>query len=102
MCLYAGEIPSEGVVWRIAALATGFEGLKERIHPLFWSQMGGSIGEVDKKNAWQLAGHAGDPAPRRMQGLLGRTIWGRERARDIYQDFVIEGLGNACTLAKLA
>ena len=65
--------------------------LKERIGRLFRRpeprrQIGlyldGLIGEVDKKNGWQLAEYAGDPAPWRMQALLGRTIWDQERARD--------------------
>ena len=76
--------------------------LKERIGRLFGRpeprrQIGlyldGLIGEVDKKNGWQLAEYAGDPAPWRMQALLGRTIWDQERARDICREYVIERLG---------
>jgi hypothetical protein len=57
--------------------------LKERIgrlfrHPEPRRQIGlyldELIGEVDKKNGWQLAGYAGNPALRRMQALLGLTI----------------------------
>ena len=78
--------------------------LKERIGRLFRRpeprrQIGlyldGLIGEVDKKNGWQLAEYAGDPAPWRMQALLGRTIWDQERARDICREYVIERLGDA-------
>src|SRR5499427_8418882 len=78
--------------------------LKERIGRLFGRpeprrQIGlyldGLIGEVDKKNGWQLAEYAGDPAPWRMQALLGRTIWDQERARDICREYVIERLGDA-------
>src|ERR1700687_4316299 len=54
----------------------------------------GLIGGVERKNGWQLAEYAGDAAPWRMQGLLGRTLWDQEKARDICRDFVIERLGD--------
>lgn len=62
-------------------------GLEERIGGLFRRteprrQVGlyleGLIGGVERKNGWQLAEHAGDPAPWRMQALLGRTLWDEE------------------------
>ena len=77
--------------------------LKERIGSLFRraeprQQAGvfleGLIGGVERKNGWQLAEYAGDPAPWRMQALLGRTIWDEEKARDICRDYVIERLGD--------
>ena len=57
--------------------------LKDRISILFRRaeprrQVGllleGLIGGAERKNGWQLAEYAGDPAPWRMQALLGRTI----------------------------
>lgn len=77
--------------------------LKERIGSLFRraeprQQAGlfleGLIGGVERKNGWQLAEYAGDPAPWRMQALLGRTIWDEEKARDICRNYVIERLGD--------
>lgn len=77
--------------------------LKERVGGLFRRseprrQVGlyldGLVGGVDRKNGWQLAEHAGDPAPWRMQALLGRTVWDAERARDICRDYAIERLGD--------
>ena len=65
--------------------------LKDRIGGLFRRaeprrQVGllleGLIGGAERKNGWQLAEYAGDPAPWRMQALLGRTIWDQEKARD--------------------
>ena len=35
--------------------------------------LGGLIGSVERKNSWQLAEHAGDATPDRMQWLLGRA-----------------------------
>ena len=66
-------------------------GLKERLGSLFArsetrAQAGlyldGLIGGVERKNAWQLAEHAGDEAPWRMQAVLGRGFWDAEQARD--------------------
>ena len=54
----------------------------------------GLIGGAERKNGWQLAEYAGDPAPWRMQALLGRTQWDQEKARDICRDYVIERLGD--------
>ena len=77
--------------------------LKERVGGLFRRaeprrQVGllleGLIGGAERKNGWQLAEYAGDPAPWRMQALLGRTIWDQEKARDICRDYVIEHLGD--------
>jgi hypothetical protein len=74
--------------------------LKERIGRLFRRpeprrQIGlyldGLIGEVDKKNGWQLAEYAGDPAPWRMQALLGRTIWDQVRHLPRVRDRAIRG-----------
>ena len=59
-------------------------GLKERIGGLFRRAeprrrvgllLEGLIGGAERKNGWQLAEYAGDPAPWRMPALLGRTIW---------------------------
>src|ERR1700694_2522638 len=91
--------------WSGASLPWGEElaALKERIGALFRRaeprrQVGllleGLIGGVERKNGWQLAEYAGDAAPWRMQGLLGRTLWDQEKARDICRDFVIERLGD--------
>jgi SRSO17 transposase len=77
--------------------------LKERIGGLFGRaeprrQIGlfleGLIGGAERKNGWQLAEYAGDPAPWRMQALLGRTLWDQEKARDLCRDYVIERLGD--------
>jgi SRSO17 transposase len=77
--------------------------LKDRIGGLFCRseprrQIGllleGLIGGAERKNGWQLAEYAGDPAPWRMQALLGRTLWDQEKARDICRDYVIEYLGD--------
>jgi SRSO17 transposase len=84
--------------------------LKERIGALFCRsetrlQVGlyldGLIGGVERKNGWQLAEHAGDEAPWRMQAVLGRGFWDSERARDICRNYVMERLGDACGVLVL-
>jgi SRSO17 transposase len=77
--------------------------LKDRVGGLFRRaeprrQVGllleGLIGGAERKNGWQLAEYAGDPAPWRMQALLGRTQWDQEKARDICRDYVVDRLGD--------
>lgn len=80
----------------LTALKARVGGLFQRAEPrrqagLF---LEGLIGGAARKNGWQLAEYAGDPAPWRMQALLGRTIWDQEKARDICRDYVIEHLGD--------
>src|ERR1700738_1289826 len=78
-------------------------GLKERGGGLFRRaeprrQVGllleGLIGGAERKNGWQLAEYAGDPAPWRMQALLGRTQGDQEEAGQICRGYVIERLGD--------
>jgi hypothetical protein len=63
----------------------------------------GLNGAAERKNGWQLAECVGDPAPWRMQALLGRTLWDQEKARDICRDYLIERFGDpAGVLSMLA
>jgi SRSO17 transposase len=93
------------VDWSGASLPWSAElaGLKDRLRHLFRrsetrAQVGlyidGLIGGVERKNGWQLAEHAGDEAPWRMQAVLGRGFWDAERARDVCRDYVVERLGD--------
>jgi SRSO17 transposase len=77
--------------------------LKERLACVFQrsetrEQVGlyldGLVGGVERKNGWQLAEHAGDEVPWRMQAVLGRGCWEADCARDICRDYVIERLGD--------
>ena len=58
--------------------------LKERLACVFQrsqtrEQVGlyldGLVAGVERKNGWQLAEHAGDEVPWRMQAVLGRGCW---------------------------
>jgi SRSO17 transposase len=83
--------------------AEDLAGLKARIARVFLrpetrAQVGlyldGLISAVERKTGWQLAEHAGDEAPWRMQAVLGRGFWDAERVRDICRDYVVERLGD--------
>jgi SRSO17 transposase len=53
----------------------------------------GLMGEVARKNCWQMAPRVGQERPDRLQRLLYRTKWEAKKARDILQGFVIEEFG---------
>ncbi len=55
--------------------------------------LGGLIGPVERKNSWQLAEHAGDATPDRMQWLLGRARWDADVVRDDLRGYVLEQIG---------
>ena len=80
----------------LAALKARIGGVFRRAEPR--RQIGllldGLIGGAERKNGWQLAKYAGDPAPWRMQALLGRTLCDQEKARDICRDYAIAHLGD--------
>jgi SRSO17 transposase len=53
----------------------------------------GLLGEVERKNGWQLAEHAGHRHPRTMQRVLDRSAWGADEVRDDLRGFVTAELG---------
>jgi hypothetical protein len=40
------------------------------------------LGDVPRKNGWQLAEHAGDATPKNIQHFLGRAKWNADEVRD--------------------
>ncbi len=51
------------------------------------------IGQVDRKNCWQIAEAAGDETPDGMQRLLRKARWDADEVRDDLRKYVIEYLG---------
>jgi SRSO17 transposase len=51
------------------------------------------LGQVGRKNSWQLAEHAGHGTPDRFQRLLARAVWDPQSVRDEVRDYVFEHLG---------
>jgi len=54
----------------------------------------GLASTVERKNSWQLAGHASDRTPHRMQRLLGEAVWDADKVRDDVRRYVVDELGD--------
>jgi len=54
----------------------------------------GLLGNLGRKNGWQLAEHAGERTPDGMQPLLATGDWNSERVRDDLREDVVEYLGD--------
>jgi SRSO17 transposase len=53
----------------------------------------GLLGQVERKNGWQLAEYAGDVGPDGMQRLLNHYRWNPDLVRDDLRGYVAEHLG---------
>jgi SRSO17 transposase len=69
-----------------------FEQLTDAIGPCFKRQdlrrqalgyLQGLLGQVERKNSWQLSEYLGREGPYGLQRLLGRASWDAERSRDV-------------------
>jgi SRSO17 transposase len=83
--------------------AAEFERLCERISPRFARPevrrrvagfLRGLLGEVERKNGWQLAEHARETTPDGMQRLLTSARWDADGLRDDVRAYVVEQLGD--------
>jgi SRSO17 transposase len=54
----------------------------------------GLLADVQTRSCWQLAEHAGDPSPHRMQRLLGEAVWDADAVRDDLRGYVADQLGD--------
>jgi SRSO17 transposase len=54
----------------------------------------GLLGEVERKNGWQLAEHAGYRHPRTIQRVLDRSAWEADAVRDDLRAYVSAELGD--------
>jgi SRSO17 transposase len=54
----------------------------------------GLLSPVERKNGWQLAEAAGDPAPYATQHLLGRADWDADAVREDLRAYVVAHLGD--------
>jgi SRSO17 transposase len=54
----------------------------------------GLLGEVERKNGWQLAEYAGYRHPRTIQRVLDRSAWNAEAVRDDLRAVVTAALGD--------
>jgi SRSO17 transposase len=58
------------------------------------SYLRGLLGNVTRKNGWQLAEHAGERTPDGMQRLLATADWDPDLVRDDLRAYVVEHLGD--------
>ena len=88
----------------VRAWAAGLEALHARIAPRFaraeprrrvLAYLRGLVGNVGRKNGWQLAEHAGEATPDGMQRLLATADWDPDLVRDDLRGYVVEQLGDA-------
>jgi SRSO17 transposase len=83
------------------AWAAGLDALHARIAPRFaraeprrvLAYLRGLLGNVGRKNGWQLAEHAGEATPDGMQRLLATATWDPDLVRDDLRGYVVEHLG---------
>jgi SRSO17 transposase len=87
----------------VQAWAAGLDALHARIAGRFaraeprrraLAYLRGLLGNVGRKNGWQLAEHAGERTPDGMQRLLATADWDPDRVRDDLRAYVVEHLGD--------
>jgi DDE superfamily endonuclease len=54
----------------------------------------GLLSDVNTRRCWQLAEHAGDRSPHRIQRLLGEAVWDADKVRDDVRGYVVDELGD--------
>jgi SRSO17 transposase len=52
------------------------------------------LGDVPRKNGWQIAEYVGDATPDRTQRLLNHAVWDHDAAQGVIRGFVAEQLGD--------
>jgi SRSO17 transposase len=96
-------VEAERVLAEVEGWAAEFERLCERIGPRFARPevcrrvagfLRGLLGDVDRKNGWQLAEHARETTPDGMQRLLTTARWDPDALRDEVRAYVVEHLGD--------
>jgi SRSO17 transposase len=93
----------QSVLAEVEGWAAQFERLCERIGPRFARPevrrraaafLRGLLGDVERKNGWQLAEDAGETTPDGMQRLLTTARWDADALRDDVRAYVVEHLGD--------
>jgi SRSO17 transposase len=97
------EADEAGDIELVQAWAVGLEALHARIAGRFaraeprrraLAYLRGLLGNVGRKNGWQLAEHAGERTPDGMQRLLATADWDPDQVRDDLHAYVVEHLGD--------
>jgi SRSO17 transposase len=92
-----------GVLGAVRAATSGLETLTNGLRDHFGraaahrhavAYVGGLLGEVERKNGWQLAEYGGYEHPRTIQRVLDRSVWDADAVRDDLREQVVEELGD--------
>ena len=96
MVLTVEERAGEAVTAALAALQARLRPRFLRAEPRRRAQayLRGLLGQVARKNAWQLAEATGEARPYGMQRLLGGSGWDAGAVRNDLRAFVVERLGD--------
>ena len=62
------------------------------------SYLQGVLSEIERKNGWQLAEHAGEATPYGMHRLLSQAVWDVDLVRDDLRTYVYEQLGEKAAI----
>jgi SRSO17 transposase len=97
------EADAAADIQEVQAWAVGLDALHTRIAGRFaraeprrrvLAYLRGLLGNVGRKNGWQLAEHAGERTPDGMQRLLATAGWDPDLVRDDLRAYVVEHLGD--------
>src|SRR5512133_372475 len=83
---------AEGLTALHARIARHFVRSKPRNRALAYLK--GLLGEIERKNGWQLAEYIGDATPDGVQRLLNSYDWDADRVRDDLRSYVVEHLAD--------
>jgi SRSO17 transposase len=90
------SVDAEGWVEEFNAAFARIAGRFARVEPRRQARalLLGLLSDVESRSCWQLAEHAGDRSPHRMQRLLGEACWDADAVRDDLRGYVVDELGD--------
>ena len=97
------EADEATAIEEVRAWAAGLEAMHARIAGRFaraeprrraLACLRGLLGNVGRKNGWQLAEHAGERTPDGLQRLLSTADWDPDLVRDDLRAYMVEYLGD--------
>src|SRR5215218_258783 len=68
--------------------------LRPEVRERAYRYLSGLLGEVRRKNSWQMAEAIGEARPRGVQHLLNDAHWDADAVRDDLREYVVEHLGD--------
>jgi SRSO17 transposase len=68
--------------------------LRPEVRERAYRYLSGLLGELGRKNSWQMAEAIGEARPRGVQHLLNDAHWDADAVRDDLREYVVEHLGD--------